>query len=87
METIMESMTKSEREEAINRAILAISNGEMIEIANASWCANELSIGDFRECKWSSKYYDRDGEVYYHWHGAGPVMIDGRIYQRGDYVY
>ena len=72
-------MTKQEKFE---HAVAQISMGQIIDVADASWLANDVCIGDFRDIGWSKRVSTRSS-LYYRWDGPTAIRVDGVLIEPG----
>ena len=70
------------KQEMFNDAVARISIGQIIDVADASWLAKSVCIGDFRDIGWSERVSTR-GSLYYRWNGPSAIRVDGVLIEPG----
>jgi hypothetical protein len=79
---MLKLLTAEQKAEMIDQAIERIRNGEVITVADASFFALGLCIGDFRNIGWSERCTDRYG-MWYEWNGPTAIVVGSNRIEPG----
>ena len=75
-------MTKQEQ---VQDAIARITNGEIIDVIDASWSSTGVCIGDFRDIGWSERVATYDS-LYYRWKGPSAIRVGSKLVNPGGHT-
>jgi len=76
-------LNQETKEQMLNAAIVDITSGSIIDVADASWMSDTVCIGDFRDIGWSTRISTRDS-LYYVWNGPNAIRVEGQIVNPGE---
>jgi hypothetical protein len=79
---MIQLMTPEEKQTAVQQAISRIQAGEVLSVVDASGCAYDICIGDFRRVGWSERCADRRG-LWYEWRGPAAIIVGGQRVEPG----
>ena len=72
----MKLFTREEKLAMVADAVERIRAGEVLSVADASYSALGLCIGDFCEIGWATKNTWRSG-MNWSWNGPAPIRVNG----------
>ena len=80
---MVKMLTKEEKSNLIEAAVELLKNGKIVEVADASYSASSVAIGDFVSLGMAEKIVWRDG-MNWRWKGPGTISMSGRVYSPGE---
>jgi len=78
-------MTPEEKKTLFDEAVGKITMGFEIEITDASYSANSVCLGDFRDMGWSERIATRSS-LYYKWKGPSAIWVMGNRIEPNQYT-
>lgn len=76
-------LSREEKTAQLLEAIEDLKSGKVVDVIDASGCAYDICIGDFRDVGMSVKNTWRTG-MNWTWNGPGTIRMNGRVYEPGD---
>ena len=75
--------------ESIQNVMDRVLQGEILNVRDAAWCSDGVSMGDFVDVGWTRKIVTACrgySLVKWQWNGPSPIQVDDQLIQPGEFT-